>query len=662
MSELRFETLTMPAAHVGPASVLLPLGHPENTRPAPAVSDQVPARDQEFMGYGSPSTIRPYTMMDCYDRQPKSRGLRVAVLENETLVATFLLEFGGRLWSLRHKPSGRELLHTNPCLQPANLAIRNAWFSGGVEWNIGVCGHSPFTCSSLYAARLMRDAETPVLRLYEWERIRGVPFQIDAYLPDGSSVLYVRPRITNPNPSTVPMYWWSNIATPETPGSRVLAPADHAYTFGYSARAICPVPIPIVDGIDVSIPVTAAHSVDYFFRIPDGHRPWIAAVDQGGAGLMQTSTNALKGRKLFLWGQGAGGRHWQEFLSHDGGAYIEIQAGLARTQLEHLPMPAGAEWAWLEAYGLLEVPADISHAADWLAACDAAETRIEALIPRAQLDAQFAATDTMARAAPIEVRHYGSGWGALERRRRSVMHEQPLCGRELVFPDDAMTSEQTGWVNLLSTGTFASPARSGYQVAPAWQERLERSDDKSAEAWMHLGVTRYHASDIDGACDAWRQSNAIERNAIATRNLAQAAFALDDLATAAALIQDARELAPDLPQLAIECGQILIAAGQHREWLDILERLPHMPYAKGRLRLMEGQAAMALGRLDRVSEILDCAVDVHDMREGELSLTQLWFELQAHVLAAANDSPVTDALRAEASAMQPPDALDYRMR
>jgi hypothetical protein len=62
----------------------------------------------------------------------------------------------------------------------------------------------------------------------------------------------------------------------------------------------------------------------------------------------------LKGRKLFLWGTGTGGRNWQEWLSEPGHPYIEIQAGLARTQLEHLPMPAQTEWAWLEGYGLME--------------------------------------------------------------------------------------------------------------------------------------------------------------------------------------------------------------------------------------------------------------------------------------------------------------------
>ncbi|MCZ7665985.1 MAG: DUF5107 domain-containing protein [Chloroflexi bacterium] len=48
-----------------------------------------------------------------------------------------------------HKPSGRELLAKNPVFQPANLALRNAWFSGGIEWNIGAIGHSPLHLCAL---------------------------------------------------------------------------------------------------------------------------------------------------------------------------------------------------------------------------------------------------------------------------------------------------------------------------------------------------------------------------------------------------------------------------------------------------------------------------------------------------------------------------------
>ena len=68
-------------------------------------------------------------------------------LENDILRATFLPAHGGRLLSLFHIPSQRELLNVNPVYQPANLAIRNAWFSGGIEWNVSQYGHTFGTCA-----------------------------------------------------------------------------------------------------------------------------------------------------------------------------------------------------------------------------------------------------------------------------------------------------------------------------------------------------------------------------------------------------------------------------------------------------------------------------------------------------------------------------------
>ena len=114
------------------------------------------------------------------------------------LTATFLPGYGGRLWSLVHRPTGRELLHRNPILQPANLALRDAWLAGGVEWNIGATGHWPLTCSPLHAVRLSAPDGTPVLRMYEFERLRRVVMTVDAWLPAGSPTLMVHVALHNP--------------------------------------------------------------------------------------------------------------------------------------------------------------------------------------------------------------------------------------------------------------------------------------------------------------------------------------------------------------------------------------------------------------------------------------------------------------------------------
>ncbi len=363
MSELRLETLTMPTADVGPVNPLPPLF---STADLHTVVDpgEADADMRHNIGYGRVRSVLPYLVQDGYGRDRRPAEHTVAVLENDVLRATFLLSLGGRLWSLVHKPTGRELLYRNPVFQPANLALRNAWFAGGVEWNIGTIGHSPTTCEPLHAVRVLQPDGTPVLRMYEFERLREVVFQVDAWLPEGSAVLLVHVRIVNPNDVETPMYWWSNVAVPQADDVRVLAPADEAWQLA-NESPLRRVPIPVLDGQDRTYTTRASEATDYFFAIADDQRRWIAALDGSGTGLVQTSTDRLRGRKLFLWGRSPGGDHWQEWLGQPGREYLEIQAGLARTQLEHLPMPGRASWAWVEAYGLLESDPDAVHTADW---------------------------------------------------------------------------------------------------------------------------------------------------------------------------------------------------------------------------------------------------------------------------------------------------------
>jgi hypothetical protein len=103
-------------------------------------------------------------MQNLYNRKRQPRTFKTAVLENRHLCATFLLEMGGRLWSIVDKRTGRELLYKNPVFQPANLGARDAWFSGGVEWNIGTVNHSAQLCEPIFAARLQKADGTPVLQ------------------------------------------------------------------------------------------------------------------------------------------------------------------------------------------------------------------------------------------------------------------------------------------------------------------------------------------------------------------------------------------------------------------------------------------------------------------------------------------------------------------
>ena len=598
------------------------------------------------MTYGHLPNILPYAMQDGYNRERKPRDFRVAVLENNILSATFLLELGGRLWSLYHKPTQRELLYVNPVFQPANLALRNAWFSGGVEWNIGTIGHSPFTCAPLFAARVDGPDGTPVLRMYEWERIRQVTYQIDAWLPDDSPVMFLRVCIRNPHAREIPMYWWSNMAVPETPNTRVIVPAESAYRYTYDHLDV--IPVPKQAGLDTTYATRNARAADFFFHIPDDDWPWIAALDRNGTGLVQVSSQRLKGRKLFVWGMGRGGRKWQEFLSVPGHSYLEIQAGLARTQLEHLPMAGNTEWEWLEAYGLLEANANQVHGPDWKRAIGALEDSLEQLIPRSKLEAELVQSKSFANKPPVEMIQHGSGWGTLECLRREKIRESSFAGAGMQFDEGSWGDAQSAWMELLKTGKFPetdSLQVGNFMVQMEWKALLEKAVETIPNwlACLHLGLMRYYIGDTIGAQKVWSQSLALKRNPWALRNLGMLALAADQMDAAVEHYLEAVHLAPDLPALAVECGQAFIEANRPQAWIEILPSFSDSIRGRGRMRLLEGRARLALGQIEQAGEIIKTLPVIEDIREGELSLSQLWLEYNVQRLSRQTGKPPHNA-------------------
>ena len=190
--------------------------------------------DELFINYGMVEYGFPYKAQDNYTRKLNDTEQDCVVLENDYLKAIFFPQFGGKLHSLFDKKEKRNLLFSNSIVRPCHLGVRNAWMSGGVEWNCGYVGHNAFTCDLMHTAQTKLDDGTPVLRFYQYERIRSVVYQMDFFLPEKSKLLFVRTKIMNPSFDVVPMYWWSNIAVPEYKGGRVIAPCDEAILTFYS--------------------------------------------------------------------------------------------------------------------------------------------------------------------------------------------------------------------------------------------------------------------------------------------------------------------------------------------------------------------------------------------------------------------------------------------
>ncbi|MBQ7349199.1 MAG: DUF5107 domain-containing protein, partial [Clostridia bacterium] len=200
-----FTEITLKSASFGENNPMPDIKNTGSVHAGFKVGQGMDEEDTKYLGVGMVNTVAPYLMQDGYDRKLEDKKYKAVVLENDKLKAVFLPEFGARLWSLYDKVNDKDLLYTNPILQPCNFAIRDAWFSGGVEFNIGIKGHSNLTCEPMFTELIGDDA----VRFYEYERVRGVAYSVTAYLPKNSEVLYVKMRIENTSDDPVYMYWWS---------------------------------------------------------------------------------------------------------------------------------------------------------------------------------------------------------------------------------------------------------------------------------------------------------------------------------------------------------------------------------------------------------------------------------------------------------------------
>ncbi|MBL8967734.1 MAG: DUF5107 domain-containing protein [Spirochaetaceae bacterium] len=709
---LRMEQYAIHGAELGPENPLAAYRDPAVDGRAFA-RDEVPAAKREGLGSECAFRVLPFRTQDGYTRARKPLALDAAVLENEFLRATFLPGLGGRLASLHDKAGGRELLSRNPVFQPANLAIRNAWFSGGVEWNLGRLGHACHTCSPLFAARVDGGADGEVLRFYDFERQTGLFWQMDFRLPPGSRLLYASVRVVNPRDRDSPLYWWTNIAVPEAADVRVLAPAKEALYLDTSCKeghrfGLAALPrLPSLGGGDATYALESTFANEFFFQCEAEAAPWEAAVDSGGKGFFERSTRPLSYRKLFCWGSHAGGRHWQEFLAEPGVAYLEIQAGLAPTQFHGARIAARSSVSWTEAFGALELGpgrAAAAHGADWaaaVAACEAAMADTAGAGPKALAEAH--ARFAPAFDAPVaEILLAGTGWGALETARYAAASSggakapaappdpegmraplvpgipakaAPPAG--LHFPASTLGPEQEPWLRLLSEGRLpeAEPGAGpgAFMVSSEWRALLERSLVPSGGAhWRSLylaGVARLEALDEAGAEKAFRASLAARPNAWAKRDLAVIAARRGDAAPALESRREAWRLEAaeaaaagrePCRAFAEELLEALLAAGLPEEAIVVLDSLPPALAERDRPRLHRVRAALALDRLEEAERLLDH--DFATIREGETALTDAWFEIKARRLAAESGRTLDAALRAEAAKrFPPPGRIDFRM-
>lgn len=654
-STVTIKTELLRSARLGPACGAPPLlatrGVQKRTREHSFDSEGV------FVGYGQIPGILPYLPQDDYDRTLEWLPYRVAIVENEALRAEFLPELGGRLWRLTDKKSGKNLLYTNDAIRFCNLAERSAWFSGGVEWNAGIVGHSPFTCSPLHTAVLeqtVNGQRMQVLRMYEYGRIRRICYQMDFYIPPDGRFLHCRMRITNLRSRQIPMYWWSNIAVPQAAENRVIVPARAAYV--YLNGTLQKPPMPYLRGQDVSYPVRTPVARDYFYDLDPQKPHYVCYAQTDAPALLQASTSRLCGRKLFVWGQSQGGGHWQEHLTEHGGKYCEIQAGILKTQYGCVPMRPNAVWEWIELYGAMNddngrLRGDFDDAD--AAVCETLQQTPEYV----GLEQELLETRSLA-CSRAEKRMDGSCFGWLEERRQLQEVGEHFLPEHLDFrplssenaPD--LQRAAAPWLAVLDNQPTLpvdpqQPPES-YMADDAWRKLLEQYARRNGASWwtgLQLGTMAAARRDWSKAKRFLEQSVQLMPTPWALTALAEVCFQKNLREDACRHALRALRMHPEQPGLRRGLLSLLLSCGAYREVAELAQG------SDARCSFLRAKALFALGQTDAAEEILmqDGGLVIPDIREGDTGVTDLWYAIQR-----AKGIPDADSLEA-------PYKLDFRM-
>lgn len=628
MTSIRRERITLPMSRLGKPSQL-----PRFRWQQPMPNRETPPNhglDDEESRYGfawGEDSILPYQVSDDYDRNLQPGTLDCLVLENGRLRAVIAPALGGRLLELKDLASGRDLVFRNPVFQPANLAALNAWFSGGIEWNGLIPGHTPFTCAPVFAG-LRETSQGPILRLYEFDRIVEATWQVDLFLPEGSAVLFAHGRIVNPNQEQRLAYWWTNVAAPMSPGARVLSPADYSIEHIWPGNELGRCAFPR-DNPDPSYPENWENATSVFFRAPSAPRRFIASVDADGHGLMQTATAEMEGRKFFYFGSAVGGQNWMDYLARPNeGRYLEIQSGVAPTQNQRFALAPGAELDWTEAYLPVQLDAGAAHDA-YGTAVEHAAGALDALVPEEMLARIDALLRHEARQPLDQLLSTGERWGA---------RQELLLGRGLADGlDFAVDGAEEVWDALARDGVV-SPEQlevvpEGIVVSKAWLERVQQSAERQGTSWLHeliLGTAALDREARDAARQHVSRSLALRSSWAAYR--LQALLAEDADATLANYLA-AWQQGDAPPELAVEIATFLMAQQRPAALKAFVEALPEAVRDRERIVLARAVVAADAGQFDELERLL-LERQYASIREGETLLSDLWVRLQRGRLEA----------------------------
>jgi tetratricopeptide (TPR) repeat protein len=272
-------------------------------------------------------SVYPYTFINDYMPGKKDREYEVVRLENEFIYVDIIPELRGRIQGAVDKRNGWDFLYYNNVIKPAEISVRSAWISGGLEFNHPQ-GHGYTQFDKISYDILEGEDGSKTIVIAEIEPIRMMKWEFEITLKPGTLYLETKGRLMSTVPYPVPFLSSNNPALHTSEEMELIYPQE-TWASGHGFRNVRKWPYYGNDSANwnwlKNIKTQASAFVDGTGLYLDywGVYSHDEGIDAGS--VIVSDHRTAPGKKFFTWGSHDFGKQWDYFLSDEDGGYVELQ-------------------------------------------------------------------------------------------------------------------------------------------------------------------------------------------------------------------------------------------------------------------------------------------------------------------------------------------------
>lgn len=283
-----------------------------------------------------PNGVYPYMSYSETSNRPVPKKYRFVVLENDNAKITICPDLGGKVFSIIHKPSGKEVLYVPDVIRYTRILPRFYFIAGGIEVSFPI-SHSP-SQNETVLYKIDRTKDRIYVTCGERELRFGMQWSVEYSLGTNDHFLTQRTIFHNPGTIAYPWMSWSNAALPSAPDTKFHFPKGKVLSHSS-----------VVDSMDWQKQGPKTESdikemTGYFWKTKDANA-FGAYTPSLGTGLYHIADEKIaSGIKLWSYGRGEDSA-WSVLSTAKHQTYLEIQGGPIGDQSIKLEMlPKQTRW------------------------------------------------------------------------------------------------------------------------------------------------------------------------------------------------------------------------------------------------------------------------------------------------------------------------------